>query len=171
MIRHPLPPLTYLASFQLKGTENPQSLIAGTYRGQLRRRAVTQRREDSQVSPASGELPAPVSHGGSEMGKQSKQAQEEDSSGSGGHADAFLTLLSHLETTACSCISHEDVQCGWVDIYLCLSPSCSAQNIRVFFTFIAGAIPQLACFISMNSSCIRFCQQSALGLFSMKSTM
>lgn len=106
---HPLPPLTYPASFQLQGIENPQSLIAATYRGQLRRRTVTQRRRDFQVSRAAGEPPAPVSHGGSEMGKQSKLAQEEVSRRSGGHAEAFLTLLSDLETTACSCISHEGV--------------------------------------------------------------
>ena len=92
--RRPLPPLSHLVSFQLQDAENPQSLIPTTYRGQLRRRTVTQRRGDFQVGPAAGEPPAPVSHGGSEMGKRSELAQEEVSNGSGGHAEAFLSLLS-----------------------------------------------------------------------------
>lgn len=44
---------------------------------------MTQRRGDFQVIPAVGEPPAPVSQGGSEMGKQSKLAQEEVTNGSG----------------------------------------------------------------------------------------
>lgn len=55
---------------------------------------MSQRRGDFQVGPAAGEPPAPVPHGGSEMGKRSKLAQEEVSDGSGGHAEAFLSLLS-----------------------------------------------------------------------------
>lgn len=91
----PWPPLSYLVSFQLQDMENPQSLIPATYRGQLRRRRVTQRWGDFQVAPAAGEPPAPTSHGGSEMGKRSKLAQEEVSNGSGGRTEAFLSLLSH----------------------------------------------------------------------------
>lgn len=55
---------------------------------------MTQRRGGFQVVPAAGEPTAPTSRGGSEMGKRRKLAQEEVSSGSGGHREALLSFSS-----------------------------------------------------------------------------